>query len=607
MHQLSTILPAGLHRITWCYLLLLLLALPGLAGAQSAAPAWQLALSGVNNNPTGVLVAYASAADTQGNIFITGSFSGAVVLGGTQLTTAFPNTITDMFVAKWDATAQAFTWATSGGGMGSDEGHGIAVSGPNIYVTGNFQSGTSASFAGYPLAGTDISDDIFVAKYIDTSTGHTSATSSFVNAWATSGGGRGRDYGTAIAVTGTSVFITGYFTSASNTRIAGQALTGAGSTDIFVAKYNDTSTGSTPATSSFANGWATSGGGLNEDAGTSIAVSGTSVFITGRFYTTSNASIAGQPLPGAASFNTDLFVAKYIDTSTGSTPATSSFANGWATSGGGTGDEVGNGIAVRGNGVFVTGDLSGAPVTIAGQQLTSPGSMFVAKYVDTSTGNTPATSSFANGWVTGGSGRGFAIAVSGVNVFVTGSFSSGIPATIAGQTLSGAGGVDIFVAKYLDTSTGTTPATSSFTNGWAVSAGGAYVDAGFGIALSGQQIYAVGTIFPPATFGSIVLSAASVGQVNFIGRLLDTSLTPLPVRTGTVAGAFRLYPNPARGVTTLSGLAVGQVVQVYDAMGRSVHTTKVGVGGTVDVPLTTLPAGVYIVRVDYQAQRLTVE
>ncbi|SHJ46731.1 hypothetical protein SAMN02745146_3161, partial [Hymenobacter daecheongensis DSM 21074] len=108
---------ARTRRLVAGHLLLLLTLLPWAAQAQTPAPAWQLALSGNNNQPGtgGTSITRATATDSRGNVFITGNFLGSVSFGGTRLTSAGSN---DVFVAKWDATAQAFTWATSGGGTG---------------------------------------------------------------------------------------------------------------------------------------------------------------------------------------------------------------------------------------------------------------------------------------------------------------------------------------------------------------------------------------------------------------------------------------------------------------------------------------------------------
>jgi gliding motility-associated-like protein len=541
-------------------LLCLLLALPGIVLAQTTAPPWDLVTSS-RNNMTANSVAYASAVDAAGNVFVTGGFTGTLSFGSIPLTSRGNN---DVFVAKWDATTQAYTWATSGGGTGDDYGYGIAVNGTGVFVTGAFRSASSVSLAGQALPGAG-DRDVFVVKYLDTSTGHTPATSSFATGWVVSGGGPGDDYGNSIAVSGPGVFVTGSFASGARTSLAGQVLSGAGGLDVFIAKYVDTSTGSTPATSSVANGWATSGGGTGRDEGYSIAVQGKGLFVTGKFTSASNARFAGQTLVGAGGY--DVFVAKYLDMSTGS------FANGWATSGGGTADDAGLALAMSNSGVFVTGYFtSGTATSLAGQALPGAGStdMFVAKYVDTSTGSTPATSSFANGWATSGGGQlldqGQGIAVRGKEVFVTGYFQTNTRAYLAGQSLGGAGTIDVFLAKYVDTSTGSTPATSSFANGWATSGGGSTSDQGLSVAISGQQVYVVGLIQPYVYFGTIFLGNAPTGTTDFLARITDSTVlvppsSPTPQVSFGVAGSpvcqgeisvFTATVSPAMPSATIS-------------------------------------------------------
>ena len=555
----------------------------------------------------GLSTTRAIATDASGNVFVTGEFTGTVGFGSTRLVSAGS---ADVFVAKWDGTAQAYTWTTSGGGPGDDRGQGVAVRGAGVYVTGYFTSG-GASFAGKALAGAgDV--DVFVAKYLDTSTGNTPAASSFANGWAVSAGGTGPDLGYGVAVSNTGVYVTGTFLSASAATIAGKALAGAGAIDAFVAKYIDTSTGNTTATSSYQNGWATSAGGTGPDLGYGVAASGTSVYVTGTFFSASAASVAGVTLPGAG--NADIFVAKYIDTSTGNTTATSSFANGWAVGAGGTASDAGNSVAVSGKGVYVAGsfgNFGGSPASVAGAALTSAGNldMFVAKYIDTSTGNTTATSSVANGWATSAGGtdkdQGTAVAVSGTAVFVGGTYASS-SLSLAGQTLGNAGSNDLFAAKYVDTSTGSTPATSSFANAWATSGGGAGFDGSYGLAVSGQQVYAAGIATPPAAFGPATLTNAASGNINLLARLTDATLTPLAGRPGVSGAAgLALYPNPAHGAATLTGAAPGTLVQVLDVLGREVATATTGADGT--AVLTGLAPGVYVVRAGTRATRLAVE
>jgi hypothetical protein len=332
--------------------------------------------------------------------------------------------------------------------------------------------------------------------------------------------------------------------------------------------------------------------------------------VTGDFTSNTFASIAGQALAGDG--GQDAFLAKYVDTSTGNTPATSSFANAWATSGGGTGVDLGRNIAVSGRNVYLTGTFtSNTFATIAGRALAGAGGndAFVAKYVDTSTGNTPATSSFSNAWATSAGGTGndgsSDIAVSGTGVFVAGFFTSNTSASIAGQALAGAGGGDVYVAKYVDTSTGSTPATSSFINAWATSGGGSGGDVGQSIAVSGRNVYVVGSVGPPATFGNISFGGSGNGPLNFLARL--PAATPTAT-AGAVATVLTLSPNPAHGAAQLTGTAPHAPVAVLDALGRPVTGTTADAAGTARLALPTgLAPGVYLVRSGTQVRRLVVE
>ncbi|HKQ37974.1 MAG TPA: SBBP repeat-containing protein [Verrucomicrobiae bacterium] len=103
----------------------------------------------------------AVAADDQGNVYVTGSFTTPATFTSTNLT----GSGVDMFLAKYSSTG-AFAWARRAGGNNAiygDGGEGVALDGArNVYVTGFF-SGT-ANFGTTNLATTGL-DDIFLAKY----------------------------------------------------------------------------------------------------------------------------------------------------------------------------------------------------------------------------------------------------------------------------------------------------------------------------------------------------------------------------------------------------------------------------------------------------------
>lgn len=103
---------------------------------------------------------YCMAVGPSGNIYLIGTFAGAVNFGGIPLTSSGYD---DIFIVKYrpDGTV---VWAKHAGGSGSDDGSGIALdAAENIYVTGNFIN--TADFDGLKLTSSPICNDIFVAKY----------------------------------------------------------------------------------------------------------------------------------------------------------------------------------------------------------------------------------------------------------------------------------------------------------------------------------------------------------------------------------------------------------------------------------------------------------
>lgn len=590
-----------MRRLCGCFgWLLALLAAPV---AQAQAPAWALATSGsLASMPAGSASSINGTATdpATGNVYVTGFFTGTVGFGATQLVSAGGF---DVFVAKWDATANAWTSAVRGGGTGDDGGLSVAVvttgGVASVYLTGYFTSGGNASLAGTALAGTG-GLDMFVAKYTDSGAGL-----SAMGGGALGGGGTSDDRGQGIAVlrTGstTAVYVTGSFTSGPAASIAGTALAGAGGLDVFVAKYTDAGTGL-----STAGGGAVRGGSAGADEGKAIAAVSVGslayVYVTGSF--TGSTSLAGTTLTAAG--NSDVFVARYSDAGAGL-----SATGGAAVSGGGGGYDTGYGLAAVSTGtstsVYVAGSYDSASgATIAGTPLAGAGSndLFVAKYTDTGT----SLSATGGGAVRGGGPGydiGYAVAVArtgnATTVYVAGIFSSGGSASIAGTTLTSTGSVNIFVAKYTDVGFGL-----SATGGGAVGGGGTSFDQGNSIALAGQRVYLGGFIIPPATFGSVTLAGPTGGSfLNVLARINDATLTPLPTRAAGAAAELALFPNPATTLSTLSGAAPGAAVRVLDVLGRLVLTTTADASGA--AALGGLAPGVYVVRAGAGAVRLAVQ
>ena len=197
---------------------------------------WAVQIASLNAD-----IGYGIATDPSGNVFVTGSYSTTLTLYGTDATTktlanaAFSQ---DCFVAKY-TSAGVISWAAQIGSAASDQGTAIATdSSGNVFVIGSFgaaltlynQDGTTGPSLAY-VGGSDA----FVAKY----------TSAGAVSWAVriAGGGVSPDLGNAIATDSSgNVFVTGTYSAAltlyNQDTTTAVGLANAGSSDIFIAKYN---------------------------------------------------------------------------------------------------------------------------------------------------------------------------------------------------------------------------------------------------------------------------------------------------------------------------------------------------------------------------------
>jgi hypothetical protein len=205
------------------------------------------------------------------SVYVAGAFAsptasfGATTLRNTSLG------YYDAFVAKLaDAGASSsFVWAVSGGGIFNEEAKAIAVEGSNVYMAGEFNS-TTAVFGSTTLANANSSyqlRDVFVSKVSDAGT-------SAAITWTERAGGLEDETVHDLAVAGRKLYVSGDFKSPTagfgNTFLAnagGSLLP----TDAFVARLSD-------AGSSGSINWALGAGGIYNDNGYALAVSGSTVY-----------------------------------------------------------------------------------------------------------------------------------------------------------------------------------------------------------------------------------------------------------------------------------------------------------------------------------------
>jgi len=440
-------------------------------------------------------------ADSNGNSYVTGLFSGTASFGGILLTSSGD---VDVFVAKLNSAGD-FEWVVQAGGGDGDGGSGISVdSNGNSYVTGFFGfgclGGSTASFGDTVLTSGYEGYDLFIAKL--------DANGNWL--WAKSAPGSNRysivSKSISIDSNGNS-YITGYFwgtISFGDDVIIKDSLN---DYDIFVAKMDidgnwqwaKQAGGSAPSTS-------------DDGIGISVDSYGNS-YVTGDFMGT---ALFGD-IVLYSNGGHDVFVAK-LDT------------NGnwlWVKQAGGGDGDGGSGISVDSNGnSYVTGCFLGT--ASFGDTVLNGGlsfwNFFVAK-LDTN-GNWQWAKKADEGILSGSLGCAISADSSG-NSYVIGDFVGSV--SFGGTILRCSGSCDIFVVK-LDT------------NGnwqWAKNSGGSdnlYV-AGFGISVdSNKNVYVTGDFYGATSFDSITLSGYGDHDI-FVAKLIEKNQPPnKPIITGQTIG-----------------------------------------------------------------------
>ena len=284
----------------------------------------------------------AVAVDASGNVIVTGVFTGTVNFGGSNLISAGAS---DIFFAKFNAGG-THQWSQRFGSTGIDIGESVAADASgNVFLVAAFSE--TVNFGGSNLISAGVYDAV-LAKY----------NTSGVHQWSQRFGSTGVDIPLSVATDGAgNVVAAGYFNGTVN--FGGSNLMSAGSSDIFLAKYNTSGT----------HQWSQRFGSTGGDIALSIAVDGSAnVLLTGWFSLTVN--FGGDALQSAG--QTDIVLAKYDG----------SGVHQWSLRLGSFTDDIGYSTAVDGSGnALVAGTFTGT-VDFGSGVLSSEGGTdaFVVKF-----------------------------------------------------------------------------------------------------------------------------------------------------------------------------------------------------------------------------------
>ncbi|MBF0338966.1 MAG: SBBP repeat-containing protein, partial [Nitrospirae bacterium] len=378
-------------------------------------------------------VGYAIDVDSIGNAYITGVTYSSNFPTASALQATYGGGANDSFVVKLSPAGNTLVYSTYLEGNSNDAGTGIAVdSTGNAYITGETYSSNFPTASALQATYGGGTYDAFVTKF--SPTGKTLVYSAYLG-----GSSEDRGYGIAVDSVG-NAYITGW-TASSNfpTVSVFQTTYGGGTYDAFVAKLSPTGN---------ALVYSTYLGGSGDDLGNDIAVD-----------SASNAYIAGltnsSNFPTVSAFQTtygggtyDAFVAKLSPT--GNALVYSTYL-------GGSGDDLGNDIAVDSSGnAYVIGQTASSnfPTTTSAFQATYGGGtsdVFVAKISPCTYTFTPTNKTFTST----GSNDSVGIAPNNSSCSWSASSNASWVTITSGSSGSGNGTVAYTVAANTDTTSRT--------------------------------------------------------------------------------------------------------------------------------------------------------
>jgi hypothetical protein len=500
--------------------------------------------------------------DANGNVFVGGVFTNADFGCGPLFGSIFAIKLAPDGSCVWSKPFKSVATAGAGNAGGNDALNGLAIDGSgDLFLAGKFGCSSNEGCAidfGGGLI-TSLQQPSYGGIFLTKLSGTDGS-----HRWSKAYGGTwGQDYGAGVAVDDSgNAFMTGYFTSTS-LNLGGSNLSNAGSSDAFLAKYRG---------SDGAHQWSKRFGGVSSDYGMAIAVdSGGAPVITGQFQGT--ADFGGIALTSASAFQPDIFLARF---------SSAAGATLWARGFGNTLPDSGRAIATDAAGhIEITGYFMGTVDFGTGSPLTSAGGLdvFLAQY---SAADGSALWAKRFGGVSGDSGLGVDIDASG-NTVIAGYFLG--PVDFGGGLINGGGAYDIFVAEFGSPS-GKTDTTTT-------------LESSLNPSILGQTVIFTATVSPSAATGTVTFfdGAVTLGSGPLIGGTATLPIASLSVGSHSITATY----NGDNNYNASTSSAVSQTVNA-DTTAPAVTLTAPAEGATVSGTYTmtaTASDNVGVSRVEF--------
>lgn len=489
------------------------------------------------------------AKDTQGNIYITGDFSGTKSFGPYTL---FATGFSEVFVAKFDPSGTCLWAVKAGANFSSAFAGGIAFSGSNIYVSGKFTNNINC---GGIFQSTTGNYDAFLMK-LDPATGACT--------WLNKAGGTYDDLSTGIAPElGGGVLMVGTFADLATFGTQTVNSGSFGNFNMFLAKYNPDGTCA----------WVKQAGGATDDKANSVRqLPGGAIFMTGFFQGTASFGTINV----TSVFNYDFFLAKY-DISGNIV---------WVQQGGGNGNDMGNSIGTdASSNIYVTGFI-GDTATFGTTTVfdNEYGSIIVAKYSNSGTLQWIKT---AGGFI---DDSGYDISTdAGGSSYITGYVSAN--ASFSGTSLTGVQSNDAFIVKYDPTGIVR----------WVTKIGSTGFDRGKAILADVNGFcYAAGDFNGTVTIGTNTLTAPPGEWGVYLTRLGGGTVG---LKDDPQAIPFSIYPNPVQDFLNFNFSTLTDALFSVDVLsidGKLISTalvTQQQAREEYKMDISNLPNGNYLVRI----------